>query len=57
MLRFLKRRSARPEEPEGITLWNLDGRGAPGVSGQLHVLMLDNDSNGDDIYVKHYAVE
>jgi hypothetical protein len=44
------------EEPEGITLWDLDGRGAPGIAGELHVLMLDNDSGGDQIYVKHYAV-
>jgi hypothetical protein len=44
------------EEPEGITFWDLDGRGAPGISGELHVLMLDNDSNGDDVYIKHYAL-
>jgi hypothetical protein len=44
------------EEPEGITLWDLDDRRAPGVSGQLHVLMLDNDSGGDQIYIKHYEV-
>ena len=42
------------EEPEGITIWDLkDGR-APGVRGQLHVIMLDNDPT-DDFYFKHYA--
>jgi hypothetical protein len=46
------------EEPEGITIWDLD---EPKISGQLHVLMLDNDepglfdSNEDDIYLKHYT--
>jgi hypothetical protein len=44
------------EEPEGLDWWNLDGRGAPGIRGQLHAGMLDNDSNADDIYFKHYAV-
>jgi hypothetical protein len=49
---------SRYEEPEGIDLWDLDGAQPrpPGVSGQLHVLMLDNDSGGDDIYIKHYRV-
>lgn len=44
------------EEPEGLTYWDLDGRGAPGISGQLHAILLDNDSNGDDVYFKHYRV-
>jgi hypothetical protein len=46
------------EEPEGITFWDLDDGRAPGISGQLHVLLLDNDGGGpdpDDIYLKHYA--
>jgi hypothetical protein len=43
------------EEPEGITIWDLDDGRAPGVSGQLHVLLLDNDLTGDDVYVKHYT--
>ena len=44
------------QEPEGITYWDLDGKGAPGISGQLHVIMLDNDLPGDDddLYFKHY---
>ncbi len=45
------------EEPEGLTYWNLDGRNAPGIRGQLHAILLDNDSNGDDVYFKHYRVE
>jgi hypothetical protein len=42
------------EEPEGITIWDLgDGR-APRITGQLHVLLLDNEVY-DDIYLKHYT--
>lgn len=44
------------EEPEGLTYWDLDGRNAPGIHGQLHAILLDNDSNGDDVYFKHYRV-
>lgn len=45
------------EEPEGITIWDLDAdRRAPGISGQLHVLLLDNDEpDDDDVYLKHYT--
>lgn len=46
---------ASSEEPEGITIWDLDGAGAPGISGQVHVLVLDNDAyDYDDVYIKHY---
>lgn len=45
------------EEPEGITFWDLDGRGAPGLpGGQLHVILLDNDAGGDEFYIKHYRL-
>ena len=39
-----------PEELEGIDLINLP-------SGQIHLIMLDNDGNDDDVYFKHYKVE
>jgi hypothetical protein len=52
------------EETEGLTYWDLDADGrAPSIAGQLHVILLDNDSNpldldgdinDDDVYVKHY---
>ena len=45
------------EEPEGLTYWDLDGRNAPGIKGQLHAILLDNDANGDDVYFKHYRVQ
>ena len=45
------------EEPEGLTYWDLDGRNVPGIRGQLHAILLDNDANGDDVYFKHYRVE
>lgn len=45
------------EEPEGLTFWDLDADGrAPGLRGQLHVVLLDNDLLGDDAYVKHYRL-
>ncbi|RMG55009.1 MAG: hypothetical protein D6723_03650 [Acidobacteria bacterium] len=45
------------EEPEGITIWDLDDGRAPNIRGQLHVIMLDNElSDSDDsIYLKHYT--
>jgi hypothetical protein len=44
------------EEPEGITIWDLDNAGAPGISGQLHVIMLDNDWPSDDeVTIEHYT--
>ena len=46
---------ASGEEPEGVTFWDLDDGRAPGIRGQLHVLMLDNDASDDDVSVKHYT--
>lgn len=52
---------SRYEEPEGITVWDVDGLGAPNVMGQLHVMLLDNDRledlpfDPDDVYIKHYT--
>jgi hypothetical protein len=45
------------EEPEGMTWLDLDDLSVPGMAGQLHILMLDNDTPGDpdDIYFKHYT--
>ena len=46
------------EEPEGLTFWDLDADGrAPGLRGQLHAVLLDNDLlTADDVYVKHYRL-
>ena len=49
------------DEPEGIDWWNRSGAdpASPGISGQLHVLLLDQDilpTNEDDLYFKHYDV-
>lgn len=48
------------EEPEGLTIWDTDDdpRTPEGMSGQLHVLLLDNDwlfGDNDDVYVMHYT--
>src|SRR3990172_12595134 len=43
------------EEPEGIDWW--DNPPAPGISGQLHAFLLDNDVlSADEVYLKHYTV-
>ncbi|UCE60653.1 MAG: hypothetical protein JSU63_02660 [Phycisphaerales bacterium] len=42
------------EEPEGLTIWDLEDGRAPDVWGELHVLLLDNDVSADEIYFKHY---
>jgi len=49
------------DEPEGITIWDLDERCgsdpncAPGIRGQLHAVMLDNDLAPDDDDVTLYS--
>lgn len=43
------------EEPEGLTVWDLDDGRAPGIRGQLHAFVLDNDAAHDDIDFKHYT--
>jgi hypothetical protein len=44
------------EEPEGMTWIDLDGAGVPGMSGELHILLLNNnDVTDDDIFFKHYS--
>jgi hypothetical protein len=42
------------EEPEGITIWDLENTASP-HRGELHVMLLDNDDGNDDIYIKHYT--
>jgi hypothetical protein len=46
------------EELEGMTIWNLPGNGsAPNLSGQIHVIMIDNFGDGDDdLFFKHFWV-
>lgn len=47
--------TSRGEEPEGITYWDLDNGMAPGITGQLHAIMIDNVGKGDDdFFFKHY---
>jgi hypothetical protein len=44
------------DEPEGLTIWDLDDGRAPGIKGQLHVLLLDNDViENDDVSLKNYT--
>lgn len=50
------------EEPEGITVWDLEAAGSPvvrGVRGQVHALLLDNElpSRSDRVSIHHYRIE
>lgn len=44
------------EELEGLDIRNLTPGWTPGISGQIHLIMLDNDywPDDDDLYFKHY---
>jgi hypothetical protein len=43
------------EEPEGLDYGDLSGHGVPGVSGKLHVILLDHDALSDgEVFLKHY---
>jgi hypothetical protein len=44
------------EEPEGADWWNRNAApSSPHITGQLHVMLNDNDAS-DDLYFKHYEV-
>ena len=43
------------QEAEGLTFWDLDDGRAPGISGQLHVLLVGHNLLNDVIFFKHYA--
>jgi hypothetical protein len=49
------------EEPEGLTFWDLDLLGQtmpiPGIEGQLHAILLDNNASTDEIFFKHYRLD
>lgn len=46
------------EEPEGLTLWDLDDGRAPGIRGQLHALMIDNSLwDYGALSFRHYRIE
>jgi hypothetical protein len=46
----------RNEELEGITVWDLDSGIAPGIRGQIHMAMIDNDASLDNVFLIHYGV-
>jgi hypothetical protein len=49
--------SPQADEPKGIDIWDLDSEIAPGIRGQIHVIMIDNygREHKDDLYFKHYT--
>ncbi len=46
------------EELQGLTIWDLNNGIAPGMSGQLHLIMIDNIGKGqkDRSSIKHYEM-
>lgn len=40
-------------EGEGVTIWDLSGGQAPGISGHMHFQLLDNDTDNDDFSFAH----
>lgn len=47
------------QELEGMTVWDIDGLGAPSIGGQVHLIMMERDSlasHNDDLYFKHYRI-
>jgi hypothetical protein len=46
----------RYEEPEGLTVWDLDGVPNPdGIRGQLHVVLMKNQLDANNLWFKHYT--
>jgi hypothetical protein len=44
------------QEPEGLTVWDLDDGTAPGVEGGLHVILFQHNIVRDDqVWLKHYS--
>ena len=44
------------QEPEGLTVWDLDNGRAPGISGQLHVFLFNWQITSDNLVsLKHYS--
>lgn len=46
------------QEPEGLTVWDLDGKQAPRIpGGQVHAILLNiNKGRKDAFWLKHYRV-
>lgn len=44
------------DEAEGLDWLDVRGLNVPGIpDGQLHLVMIDNDKDQDDLYLKHYS--
>lgn len=50
--------ASKLQEPEGITVWDLDGKNAPRIlGGQVHAILLNvNWKRDDKFWLKHYRV-
>jgi hypothetical protein len=44
------------EEPEGLDWWNRDAAADSPYPGQLHAILLDNQADDSNIWLKHYRV-
>lgn len=50
------RRFRLGDETEGLDWLDVRGLKLPGIpDGQLHLVMIDNDIQQDDLYLKHYS--
>lgn len=50
-------RAAGGQEPEGIDWWNQNDDPHARYPGQLHAILLDNQVDDDDVWLKHYTVD
>ena len=55
---FQKTRNSFPAgvEMEGVTVFDIDGRGAPNLGGQIHIVWDDLEPGSDDVYFSHLQV-
>jgi hypothetical protein len=43
------------DQPQGLTIWDIDNKGAPGMSGQLHVLTASIGLAGNMAQLHHFS--
>lgn len=43
------------DEPEGLTVWDLDDGRAPNIRGQLHVILINEEVGADYLSIHHFT--
>jgi hypothetical protein len=46
---------SRAQEPEGLDYFDTRGKSIPGVTGQVHGILISNDLETDHVWLKHYS--